>query len=223
MFMTTLLGDSPFAPQCCFIFLYTSHSSATSSFLLLSLSFGHSHFLCPSSSHLKHRGFSSITSCLLTSFTPHCIIWLLSALNLFPTAIFIFCSSPFLHFQVRCLNLPYHLHNLPFLSSNSYLSLASVHLWLSILLMRLLYWSSNIVLHFGQIVVCKKRIYLLRGSSSFSKGSQYVCWGTQIFSQVPTALLTTALIILWLSPHRRDPYTNCLFKDAAIFLCIDWS
>ena len=40
-------------------------------------------------------------------------------------------------------------------------------------------------------------------------------------SQVPTALLTTALIVLWLSLHRGDPYTNHLLKDAAIFLCVD--
>ena len=40
-------------------------------------------------------------------------------------------------------------------------------------------------------------------------------------SQVPTALLTTALIVLWLSLHGGDPYSNCLLKDAAIFLCID--
>ena len=40
-------------------------------------------------------------------------------------------------------------------------------------------------------------------------------------SQVPTALLTNALIILWLSLHRGDPYTNRLLKDVAIFLCID--
>ena len=40
-------------------------------------------------------------------------------------------------------------------------------------------------------------------------------------SQVSTALLTTALVILWLSLHGGDPYTNCLLKDVAIFLYID--
>ena len=40
-------------------------------------------------------------------------------------------------------------------------------------------------------------------------------------SQVPTTLLTASLIILWLSLQGEDPYTNCLFKDVAIFLCID--
>ena len=40
-------------------------------------------------------------------------------------------------------------------------------------------------------------------------------------SQVPTVLLTTALIVLWLSLQRGDPYSNCLLKDVAIFLCVD--
>ena len=40
-------------------------------------------------------------------------------------------------------------------------------------------------------------------------------------SQVPTALLTTALIVLWLSLYGGDPYSNCLLKDVVIFLCID--
>ena len=35
-------------------------------------------------------------------------------------------------------------------------------------------------------------------------------------SQVPTALLTNALIILWLLLHGGDPYTNCLLKDMAM-------
>jgi len=40
-------------------------------------------------------------------------------------------------------------------------------------------------------------------------------------SQVSTALLTTAPIVLWLSLQGGDPYTNRLLKDAAIFLCVD--
>jgi len=35
-------------------------------------------------------------------------------------------------------------------------------------------------------------------------------------SQVPTALLTNALILLWLSLHGEDPYTNHLLKDAPL-------
>jgi len=40
-------------------------------------------------------------------------------------------------------------------------------------------------------------------------------------NQVPTALLTTALIILWLSLQGGDLYTNRLLKSTVIFLCID--
>ena len=40
-------------------------------------------------------------------------------------------------------------------------------------------------------------------------------------SQVPTAVLTTALIVLWLSLQGGDLYSNRLLKDAAIFFCID--
>ena len=40
-------------------------------------------------------------------------------------------------------------------------------------------------------------------------------------SQMPTTLLTTALILLWLSLQEGDPYSNCLLKNAAIFLCVD--
>ena len=40
-------------------------------------------------------------------------------------------------------------------------------------------------------------------------------------SQVPTALLATALIVLWLSLQGGDLYSNRLLKDVAIFLCVD--
>jgi len=40
-------------------------------------------------------------------------------------------------------------------------------------------------------------------------------------SQMPTALLTTVLITLWLLLQGGDLYTNCLLKGVAIFLCID--
>ena len=40
-------------------------------------------------------------------------------------------------------------------------------------------------------------------------------------SQVPTVLLTIALIVLWLSLHGGDLYTNRLLKDVTVFFCID--
>jgi len=72
------------------------------------------------------------------------------------------------------------------------------------------------------ICLCKKVLYylrvyhLLQRAHSMSAGAH-----KSSPSQVPTALLTTALIILWLSLQGGDPYTNCLGKDVAIFLCID--
>jgi len=58
--------------------------------------------------------------------------------------------------------------------------------------------------------------YLLQRAHSTSAGAH-----RSSPSQVPTVLLTTALIVLWLSLHGGDPYTNCLLKDAAIFFCVD--
>ena len=128
------LGGSPFAPLCSFTFLYTFCSSAASFSLLPFLICRHSHFLCPSSPHLKHLGFSLMISCLLNSFTPHCITQLFNTLNLLPPTIFFFCFSPFLHFWMRYPNLPHCLHILSSLLSNFTLNLARACLLLSMLL-----------------------------------------------------------------------------------------
>ena len=61
--ITTSHGDSPFAPQYCFIFFCTSCNGATSS-LFSSFIFRHSHFLCSFSPHLKHLTSSSVSSSL---------------------------------------------------------------------------------------------------------------------------------------------------------------
>ena len=90
--------------------------------------------------------------------------------------------------------------------------------------MRLLYWSRDIVLYSGQnLGVYKKRFGLLRVTCCFLQRAYSMSAGAHKSSpsQVPTALLTTALIVLWLSLQGGDPYTNCLLKDAAIFLYID--
>jgi len=69
---------------------------------------------------------------------------------------------------------------------------------------------------------CKKVLYylsvrrLLQRAHSMSAGVH-----KSSPSQVPTALLTTTLIVLWLSLYGGDSYTNRLLKNAAIFLCID--
>jgi len=71
--------------------------------------------------------------------------------------------------------------------------------------------------------VCKKKgVYCLRVHRFLQRAHSTSAGAHKSSpSQVPTALLTTALIILWLSLHGGDPYTNRLLKDAAIFLCVD--
>ena len=72
-------------------------------------------------------------------------------------------------------------------------------------------------------VVKKRSMYCLRVTRCLLQRAHSTSAGAYKSSpsQVPTALLTTALIVLWLSLHGGDPYTNRLLKDAAIFLCID--
>ena len=223
MHIAAPLGDSPLTPLCFFIFSHTFYGGAISSLLFL-FSLRHSHFLCPSSPHLKHFTVCSTTSCLLTFLTPHCITRFFNTSNLFPTAISFFSSFPLLYFWARCLNLPHHLHNLPSLPSNSALNLVRARLSLSMSLISLLFWSRDIVLCSGRsLSICKRKgVYLLRvcllllRAHSMSAGAY-----KSSLSQVPTALLTTALIILWLSLHGGDLYSDCLLKNMTIFLCID--
>jgi len=78
------------------------------------------------------------------------------------------------------------------------------------------------VLCSGWMIRLKKGFVLFEGASSSSRAhSTFDGAHKSSPSQVPTALLTTALIVLWLSLHGGDPYTNCLLKDVAIFLCVD--
>jgi len=68
----------------------------------------------------------------------------------------------------------------------------------------------------------KKDVYCLRVRCFLQRAHSTSAGAHKSFSsQVPTVLLTTALIVLWLLLHGGDPYTNCLLKDAAISLCID--
>ena len=80
-----------------------------------------------------------------------------------------------------------------------------------------MFWTGEMVCFCKRMYICLRvtRRLLLRAHST-SAGAH-----KSSPSQVPTALLTTALIVLWLSLQGGDPYTNCLLKDAAIFLCID--
>jgi len=75
----------------------------------------------------------------------------------------------------------------------------------------------------GFVLCVKKRnVYLLRVHHPLQRAySTSAEVHKSSPSQMPTALLTTALILLWLSLQGGDPYSNCLLKNVAIFLCID--
>ena len=112
--------------------------------------FGHSHLQCPVPLHLKHCT-SSTTSCLLTftSFLkPHLITLLASTSNLFWRVDLPFSScSLFLQLWTKCPNFLYPQYILPSLPSISALSLARACHWLSILPIRELYCSRDMVLY----------------------------------------------------------------------------
>jgi len=52
----------------------------------------------------------------------------------------------------------------------------------------------------------KGKIYIVKGASSSSKGSQYVCWGAQVFSQPGAYCLTDYCpnSTLAITPKRRS-------------------
>ena len=192
MLITVPLGGSPFTLLYFFTF-HTSHSGTASSSLLFSSIFGHSHFLCSSSPHLKYLTLPSTFSCLFTSLTPHCITWLFNTLNLFWGFAFFISSFLLLYFWARCPNLPYHLHNLLSLPSNSTLNLTKARLSLSMSLMSLLYWSRDIVLCFGQVLYIKKDIFLEGLIVFFS-------YLTYMFAGVQDLHLARYLLPYWLLP-----------------------
>ena len=135
---------------CAFCSLATYVISSFFLFFFLTSIFEHSYLRCLTLQYLKHFTFS-IISCLLTftsSLTLHCITLLAITSNLFWGIDFSF-SFPFLFLQLqaRCLNFLHLQYTLPSLPSISALSLARACCWLSILLMRELYCSRNIMLH----------------------------------------------------------------------------
>ena len=150
MLILASLGDSSLTLLCSFTFFHTSYSSVASS-LFFSFICGYSHFLCLSFPHLKHCGFFSITSCLLSSFTLHCITQFFNISNLFPSSIFFFYFPFFLQFWAKCLNCLQLLYILSSLFSNTALNLARACLLLSILLMSLLYCFRDMMLCSEQV------------------------------------------------------------------------
>ena len=158
---------------------------------------GHSLYLCPSSPYLKHFTTTVFTFLTTLSSAPYCITLLLNTSNLFwETTVPSTFSFSFLQFWARCSNPLQHLHNFPFLPSNSALNLTRVRFSLSRLLMRILYWVWDIV--------ATSLGYGFNGWPYYC----YVCWGTRSLpNQTPTALLTTALI-LWLDYYSTGEIPN---------------
>jgi len=97
--------------------------------------------------------FFSITFCFLTSFISYCITQLFNTSNLFWGFVFFVSFFPLLHFWTIYPNFPQCLYNFLSFPSSSVLNLVKAHLSLSMLLMSWLYWSRDIVLCFGQVVV----------------------------------------------------------------------
>ena len=77
-------------------------------------------------------------------------------------------------------------------------------------------WMGDRVGLYKEKLYCLRVHRLLQKAYSTSAGAH-----KSSPSQVPTALLTTALMILWLSLQGGDPYSNRLLKDVMIFLCVD--
>ena len=148
---------------------------------------GHSLHLCPPSLHLKHS--TSILSyfLIILFFISHCITLLDNTSNLFLGAASLFSfPSLFLQFWARCLNPLQLQHSHSFFPSNFALNKVRAYFCLSKLLINELYCYKDMVL-----CLCKGMEVIL-----ILANYNYVCWGARSSpSQVPTALLTTALII----------------------------
>ena len=143
---------------------------------------------------MKHSTLLTF-SCLLISFpsTLHCITLLDNTSNLFWGTIIPFSASfLFLQFRARC---PNSQHSLSFFLSYFALKKARACFSLSKSLMRELYCCRDIILCLYSSTELKLSLAIYF----------YICWGTRSLpSQMPNALLTTALIVLWLSLHGGD-------------------
>ena len=138
------------------------------------------------------------TSCFLIilSFMSHCITLLVNTSNLFWRAVPLSSfPSLFLQFQTRYPNPLQFQHSHSFFPSNFALNEVRAHFCLSKLLINELYCCKDIVLY-----LCKGMEVML-----ILVNYHYVCWGARSSSpsQVPTALLTTALII-GLNYHLKE-------------------
>ena len=160
---------------------------------------GYSLHLCPFSPHLKHSTSTVSYFLIILSFTSHCITLLDNTSNLFWGMVPLFSLPfPFLQFQARCPNPLQFQHSCSFLPSNFALNEVRACFCLSKLLISELYCCKDMVLR-----LCKgTEVMLILANYS------YVCWSARSSpSQVPTALLTTALII-GLNYHPKERISN---------------
>ena len=166
---------------------------------------GHFLHLCAFSPHLKHSTFTVSCFLIILSFTLYCITLLDNTSNLFWGAVPLFSFSfLFLQFWARCLNPLQFQHSRFFLPSNFSLNEVRVRFCLSKLLINELYCCKDMVLY-----LCKGTEVIL-----ILANYNYVCWGARSSpSQVPTALLTTALIIgLNYHPKKRISNLNAFLR-----------
>jgi len=172
---------------CAFCGMATRTTSFTTHNFFSSFQRGHSLYLCPFSTHLKHSTFTIFCFLIILFFISHCITLLDNTSNLFWRAVLFFSfPSLFLQFQARYPN-PFQLqHSCSFFPSNFALNNIRVRFCLSKLLINELYCCKDIVLR-----LCKGTEVML-----ILANYNYVCWGTRSSSsQMLTTLLTTALII----------------------------
>ena len=174
---------------------------------------GHSLHLCPFFLHLKHSTFTVSCFLIILSFMSHCITLLDNTSNLFWGAVPLFSfPSLFLQFQARCLNPLQLQHSRSFFPSNFALNEVRACFCLSKLLISKLYCCKDMVL-----CLCKGTEVML-----ILANYNYICWGTRSLpSQVPTALLTTVLII-GLNYHLKEriPTLDGFLEVTVTPLCV---
>ena len=172
---------------CTFCSMATHTTSSTTCNFFSPFQREHSLHLCPFSPYLKHSTFTVSCFLIIPSFISHCITLLDNTSNLFWGVVPLFSfPSLFLQFQARCSNPLQLQYSHSFFPSNFALNVVRTHFCLSKLLINELYCCKDIVLR-----LCKGMEVML-----ILANYNYVCWGTRSLpSQVPTALLTTALII----------------------------
>ena len=198
---------------CAFCNMATHATSSTTRNFFSPFQRGYSLHLYPFSLHLKHSTFTVSCFLIILSFTSHCITLLDNTSNLFWGAVSLF-SFPFLFLQfwTRCPNPLQLQHSCSFFPSNFALNEVRVCFCLSKLLINELYYCKDMVLCF-----CKGMEVIL-----ILANYNYICWGTRFSpNQMPTALLTTALII-GLNYHLKERISTLdgLLEVTITLLCV---